>query len=47
MTQAGVVANAQRSASSLLPTFATNGDDLTGAEAKKLYDVTRLKRRAR
>jgi len=47
LTVAGMVANVQKGVSNLLLTFATDGDNLSAEEAKSLYDITRLKRKAR
>ncbi len=44
---ASMVANVQRGVSNLMLTFGTDGDDLSAAEARRLFDVTRLKRKAR
>ena len=44
---AATVANVQQGVSNIMLTFATSGDRLSADEAKRVYDVTRLKRKAR
>ncbi len=44
---ASMVVNVQQGVSNLLLTFGTDGDDLSPDEAARLFDLTRLKRKAR
>lgn len=44
---ASAVVNVQQGTSNLLLTFGTDGDDMSADEARRLFDITRLKRKAR